>query len=79
MTLTGQELIEEWNQDHGNGLITVENALPKKGRGGSGRADNFFNNGCFLMPQLQKMARGELQLPIPNTGPDGADACIAGV
>jgi hypothetical protein len=75
-TLTGPKSTEEWNQDHGNGLITVENALPKRGRGASGKADNFFNNGYFFMPQLQKMARGELPLPIPKTGPAPSHATV---
>jgi hypothetical protein len=72
--LIGPELIaqwntyhaKEWNKDHAN-------RLPKRGRCASGRADNFFNNGYFVMPQLQKMARGELPLPIANTESDGAN------
>ncbi len=68
-TLIGPESIAEWNKDHANGL-------PKKGRGASGRADNLFNSGYFLMPQLQRMARGELPLPISKKEPDSADATV---
>ena len=81
-TMIGPELIAEWNKDHAEkwNQDHANNSLPKRGRGASGRADNFFNNGYFLMPQLQGMARGELPLPIsnvrqregPRTGADGA-------
>ncbi len=64
-TLIGPELIAEWNKDHAEEWNKDHaNVLSKKGRGASGRADNFFNNGYFLMPQLQRMARGQLPLPI---------------
>ena len=74
-TMIGPELIAHWNQNHSEEWSTghANNSLPKRGRGPSGRADHFFNNGYFLMPQLQGMARGDLPLPISNTRPDGAD------
>jgi hypothetical protein len=72
--MIGPDLIVHWNRDHAAKWINAHaNSLPHKGRGASGRADNFFVNGYFVMPHLQRMARGELPLPIPNTGPDGAN------
>jgi hypothetical protein len=79
-TLTGTQLIELWKQDLEKGSITVESARHGRGHKATGRADHFFNNGYFQVPQLHKVARGELPLPIPNTGPaagaDGADANV---
>jgi hypothetical protein len=77
-TLTGEELIELWNQDHEDGWITVETACPGRGHWSSGKADNFFNNGYFLMLQLHKMARGELPLSIPNTDANGRGRAARG-
>ncbi len=79
-TLTGTQLIELWNEDLQNDSITVESAPPGRGHKATGKADTFFNNGYFKMPQLHKMARGELPLPIPNTGAaSGADGAHANV
>jgi hypothetical protein len=59
------------DQDHENGLITVEIARPGRGHRASGKACHFFDNGYFKMNQLHMMARWELPLPLPNTGADG--------
>ncbi len=61
-------------------LLKLESASPGIGHKATGKADNFFNYGYFKMPQLHKMARGELQLPISNTGAAaGADSADANV
>jgi hypothetical protein len=84
-TLIGPELIAQWNKDHSEEWNNdhANNSLPKRGRGASGRADNFFNNGYFLMPQLQGMARGELRgrrcrSPIRGGGSGLADGQAGG-
>jgi hypothetical protein len=61
-------------------LLKLESASPGIGHKAMGKADNFFNYGYFKMPQLHKMARGELQRPISNTGAAaGADSADANV
>jgi hypothetical protein len=60
--MIGPELIAEWNKDHAEEWNKDHaNSLPKKGRGASGKADNFFNNGHLRMP-IRRVHLGPLAI-----------------
>ncbi len=63
-TLTGTQFKELWNQELLDVSRFAESARHGQGHNAMGKAGHCFNNDYFLMPQLHKMDRGELPLPI---------------